>query len=260
MSSSLQDWLTEIKPFQKMDVDVLSSMFFFRDPSRPIYKDSDYIFAPADGTIIDQGFKKPDEEIAEVKGVHYTTKKLLEDENFKDTALVISIFLSQFDVHILRMSTNGNVFFRQLAPLQTKNLPMLFEERDLLAGHINYEHMTYPTKNGRTVNTIYNGRYKYYMVAICDSDVNVIANFSTKQGKWYGQNERFSVVRYGSQVTLILPLTDSFTFDLMEKPERHVRAGLDRIVYLRGEAEETKHEKQDETLPDKEGAEGEPEA
>ena len=258
MSVDIKEWLSEIKPFQRMDPDVMSSVFFFRDPSRPVYKDCDFIFSPADGVIIDQGFKKPDQEIAEVKGVQYTVQKLLEDNDFKETCLVISIFMSQFDVHINRMPTNGNVFFKQRAPLQTKNLPMLFEERDLLAGHINYEHMEYPTKNGRTVNTIYNGRYVYYLVQICDSDVNVIAPFTMRQGKWYGQNERFSVVRYGSQVTLILPMTDSFTFDLMEKPERHVRAGLDRLVYLRSQGDK-KEKHETETLPDKIGAEGEPE-
>jgi phosphatidylserine decarboxylase len=258
VSSSLDEWLDEIKPFQEMDADFLSSVFFFRDPSRPVYKDSDFVFSPADGIIIDQGFKKPDEQIADVKGVQYTTKKLLEKEDFDQTALVVSIFMSQYDVHINRMPTNGNVFYKQVAPLQTKNLPMIFEERDILAGHINYEHMGYPTKNGRTVNTIFNGRYVYYLVQICDSDVNVIAPFSIKKGKWFGQNERFSVVRYGSQVTLILPLCDCFTFDLMEEPERHVRAGLDRLVYLRGNTEKKKHPKQQESLADKEGAEGEP--
>ena len=260
MSSSLNEWLDEIKPFKKMDPDFLASVFFFRDPSRPVYKDSDYVFSPADGTIIDQGFKKADEEIAEVKGITYTPKKLIEDSSFDKTSLVISIFMSQYDVHVNRMPTNGNVFFKQVAPLQTKNIPMIFEERDLLAGHINYKHMGYPTKNGRTVNTIYNGRYVYYLVQICDSDVNVVAPFTTRQGKHYGQNERFSVVRYGSQVSIILPLTDCFEFDLMETKERHVRAGLDRLIYVRGKSEGQKHKKQDESLPDKKGAEGEPEA
>jgi phosphatidylserine decarboxylase len=258
MSTSLDEWLLEIKPFQKLDVDIYSSIFFFRDPSRPIYKDCDYIFSPADGTIIDQGFKKPDEEIIEVKGQHYNTKKLLEDESFDQTSLVVSVFMTMYDPHVQRMPTNGNVFFRQLAPLQTKNIPMLFTERDLLAGHLNLDNESYVTKNGRTVFTIYNGRYKYYVVMLCDSDVNVIAPFTMRQGKWYGQNERFSVVRYGSQVTLILPMTDSFTFDLMEKPERHVRAGLDRLVYLRSQGDK-KEKHETETLPDKAGAEGEPE-
>jgi phosphatidylserine decarboxylase len=233
MSQSLEEWLVEIEPFKRMDPDVLSSVFFFRDPSRPIFLDSDYIFSPADGTIIDQGFIKPDQQIVEMKGVDYSPRKLLEEPAFNSTSLCISIFMSQYDVHINRMPTNGNVFFRTVDPIQTKNIPMIFEERDLLAGHSNYEHMDYVTANARTINRITNGGYQYYLVQICDTDVNVVAPFSTKQGKHFFQNERFSVVRYGSQVTLVLPLTDSFDFDLMEQPERHVRAGLDRLVYLR---------------------------
>ena len=233
MSESLEEWLAEIEPFKRMEPDVLSSVFFFRDPSRPIFIDSDYIFSPADGTIIDQGFVKPDEQIVEIKGMDYSPQKIIEDPNFDKTSLCISIFMSMYDVHINRMPTNGNVFFKNVDPVQTRNIPMLFEEHDLLAGHVNYEHMNYATKNARTVNKITNGGYEYYLVQICDTDVNVIAPFSTKQGKHYFQNERFSVVRYGSQVTLVLPLTDCFEFDLMEQPERHVRAGLDRLVYLR---------------------------
>jgi phosphatidylserine decarboxylase len=264
MSATLDQWIEEIAPFKTLEPDVMNSLFFFRDPSRPYYIDSDYIFSPADGVVLHQSFCKPDENMVEMKGIKYSPRDILEDKEFKETSLCISIFMTMYDVHINRMPTNGNVYTKQIAPMQTKNMPMLFEERDLLEGHVNYKNMNYPTKNGRTVNTVFNGNYKYFIVQICDSDVNVIAPFSTVQGKHYSQNERFSVVRYGSQVTVVLPLTDSFEFDLCEKPEMHVRAGLDKLVYLRSKNDYNMHMKSKkvarkfstEALPDK-GEEGE---
>jgi phosphatidylserine decarboxylase len=236
MAKHITEWLEEIKPLQEMqeeDPETYYSTWFFRDPMRPRYTDCDFVFSPADGTIIDQGIVKPDEEIAEVKGIQYTPRKLLEDETFDKKALVISIFMSSLDVHTNTAPTNGVFYYRRVDPLQTLNKPMLFEERDILKGHINYADMGYPTKNGRVVNTIINGNYTYYLVQIADSDVDVIAPFSTEQGKHYFQNERFGIVRYGSQVSLILPITDSFDFELIEKPEIHVQAGLDKLVHLK---------------------------
>jgi phosphatidylserine decarboxylase len=236
VSKSIKEWLKDIKPLQDLvesDPEKFYSETFFRDPLRPHYIDCEHIYSPADGIIIDQGIIAPDEEIVDVKGIQYTPQKLIEDDDFDKEALVISIFMSQFNVHINRLPTSGNVFYKTVAPLQTLNKPMLMEEHDILKGHIDYAHMGYPTKNGRTVNTIYNGRYTYYIVQIADSDVNVIAPFSRNQGEHFFQNERFSVVRYGSQVSLILPLTDSFEFETCEEVERVVEAGIDKLVHLK---------------------------
>lgn len=249
MSQSLEDYLVSIESFKKLPVDVISSLFFFRDPARPQFIDEDFIWAPADGIILSQNFTKPDEEITEIKGTHFTVQKLLEMPEFDKESLVISIFMLFYDVHVNRIPISGSVFYRHLEPLQTQNLPMLFEEKNLLEGHAVYEDVGgYVTKNSRCVNTIKCSRfnYTYYIVQIADSDVNVICPFSQKQGAYYAQNSRFSIVRYGSQVTLILPKTDLFDFDIMEKSLYHVRAGIDCLVYLRPR----KNKGEIEKLPD----------
>ena len=234
MSKTIEQWLKEdVNPLKDADPDTMYSVLFFRDPNRPIFCDVDFAFSQADGIIIDQKVVKPDEKIAEVKGVQYTPQKLLDDDSFDKEALVISIFMSQWDVHVNRLPTNGVLYYKKVDPLQTLNIPMLFEERDIMKGRINYAHMGYPTKNGRMVNTIINGSYTYYLVQIADSDVNVICPFDTDQGNHYFQNERFSVVRYGSQVSLILPLADCFDFEPLEKVSRHVEAGLDKLVHIK---------------------------
>ncbi len=236
MSKSIKDWIKSIEPYKKMadeNPEEYYGTHFFRDPLRPQMIDCDHIYSPADGVIVDQGMVEADEEIVDIKGIQYTPQKLLEDETFDKKSLVISIFMSQYNVHVNRLPTDGNVFWKKVAPLQTLNKPMLFEERDIMKGQIDYKDMGYPTKNGRMINTIYNGRYTYYLIQICDPDVSVIAPFDTDQGVHYSQNERFSVVRYGSQVTLILPIVDCWEFVTKEEVKRVVEGGVDKLVHLK---------------------------
>ena len=73
--------------------------------------------------------------------------------------------------------------------------------------------------------------YKYYMMQIADEDVNVIAPFK-HQGALCAQNERFGLIRWGSQVDLVLPLDDRFDFEVLLDDAMHVNAGLDRLVKI----------------------------
>jgi phosphatidylserine decarboxylase len=46
------------------------------------------------------------------------------------------------------------------------------------------------------------------------------------------QNERFSLIRWGSQVDLVLPLDDRFEFETLIDDAMHVNAGLDKLVKI----------------------------
>ena len=83
-------------------------------------------------------------------------------------------------------------------------------------------------------NTIYNSiiDYTYHVVQIADEDVNVIQHFTTDQNEVFSQNERFSLIRWGSQCDLILPLDDRFNFELQVDDTNHVNAGLDKLVII----------------------------
>ena len=48
----------------------------------------------------------------------------------------------------------------------------------------------------------------------------------------FSQNERFSQIRWGSQVDLVLPLDDRFDFELCLDDAMHVNAGLDQLVRI----------------------------
>ena len=62
-------------------------------------------------------------------------------------------------------------------------------------------------------------------------NVNVIAPFK-HQGDLCAQNERFSLIRWGSQVDLVLPLDDRFEFETLIDDAMHVNAGLDKLVKI----------------------------
>ena len=46
------------------------------------------------------------------------------------------------------------------------------------------------------------------------------------------QNSRFSLIRWGSQVDLVLPLDERFNFELLLENEMHVNAGLDKLIKI----------------------------
>jgi phosphatidylserine decarboxylase len=238
MAEKLEDWINgEVKELQKMPVGELSNTFFFRDPLRPTYIDSDYFFSPADGTILYQKFVLPGEQVIEIKGIDYTLQDVMGDKDYNKPSLVIGIFMSFYDVHINRIPYDGIIKYKHLEPIESTNKPMLAVEKDILNKVINPNNMDYLKYNERMYNKIYNSSldYTYYLIQIADEDVNVIAPFK-QQGDLCTQNERFSLIRWGSQVDLVLPLDDRFTFELIQDTPMHINAGLDKLVKIKTNA------------------------
>jgi phosphatidylserine decarboxylase len=234
MAQILEDWLNgEVKELQKLPVGELSNTFFFRDPLRPNYIDHEHFYSPADGTILYQKVVQPDESVVEIKGMNYTLKNVMGDSDYNKPSLVIGIFMSFYDVHINRIPYGGILKYRHLEPIESTNKPMLAVEKDILNKVINPNNMDYLKYNERMFNQVYvpSLDYTYYLIQIADEDVNVIAPFK-HQMDLVAQNERFSLIRWGSQVDLVLPLDERFDFELVLDDAMHVNAGLDKLVKL----------------------------
>lgn len=234
MAQVLEDWLNgEVKELSKIPVSELSTVYFFRDPIRPNYVDGDYFFSPADGTILYQKIVNPDEPIIEIKGINYTLKDVMCDEEYNKPSLVIGIFMSFYDPHIIRVPYKGMVYYEYLDPIESTNIPMLAVEKDILNKVINPNNMGYLKNNERMLIDINSLPldYKYNMCLIADEDVNVIAPFK-QDGDICMQNERFALVRWGSQTELILPLDERFDFELCQQDHMHVEAGIDPLVKI----------------------------
>ena len=108
MAQTLKEWLGgEVKQLQKLPVGDLSNTFFFRDPLRPNYIDHEHFYSPADGTILYQKVVQPNEAVVEIKGMNYTLKDVMGNDEYDKPSLVIGIFMSFYDVHINRIPYGG---------------------------------------------------------------------------------------------------------------------------------------------------------
>jgi len=234
MAQKLEDWLnSEVAELSKLPIGELSNTFFFRDPLRPTYIDNEHFYSPADGTILYQKVVLPGapccENIVEIKGKNYTLQDVMGDKDYNKPSLVIGIFMSFYDVHINRIPYSGILKYNRLEPIESTNKPMLAVEKDILNKVINPNNMDYLKYNERVLNTVYNSTldYTYHIVQIAD----VIAPFK-QQGDLCTQNERFSLIRWGSQVDLVLPIDKRFSFELLLKETMHVNAGLDKLIKI----------------------------
>ena len=234
MAEKLEDWLNgEVKELSKLPVAELSNTFFFRDPVRPTYIDNEHFYSPADGTILYQKVVHPGEQVLEIKGIDYTIQDVMGDKDYNKPSLVIGIFMSFYDVHINRIPYGGVLKYKNLEPIESTNKPMLAVEKDILNKVINPNNMDYLKYNERMSNQIYvpSLDYTYHIIQIADEDVNVIAPFK-KQQDFCTQNERFSLIRWGSQVDLVLPLDDRYDFEILLEETMHVNAGLDKLIKI----------------------------
>jgi phosphatidylserine decarboxylase len=236
MAKELMEWVeTEVRPFREKSVAWLSQYHFFRDPMRPTYSDSNYFFSPADGVIAYQCTVRPEEAIVLIKGKAYSLRDALRDPHFEAPSLVIGIFMTFFDVHVNRVPYPGLLSYKELGPIDTYNHPMLDVEKSIIDElRIPTEALGYLHHNQRMLNRIYSAELggPYYILQIADYDVDCVTPFDLNQNRSVVQGARFSQVRYGSQVDLILPLSSRFDFKTLQKTGSHVEAGIDPLIQL----------------------------
>jgi phosphatidylserine decarboxylase len=236
MVKSLRQWLkTEVHPYRDRSISWLSQFHFFRDPVRPTYSDMSYFFSPADGVIVYQREVRPEDPIVKIKGRNYTVRDALREPRFSEPSLVIGVFMTFFDVHINRIPYPGQLSYKELDSIDTYNHPMLDVEKSIFEDlRIPTDSLEYLHHNQRMVNRIHSSELQqcYYVLQIADYDVDCITPFDLKQNMPAAQGERFSMIRYGSQVDLIVPLSPLFKFTPLRKVGEHVEAGLDPLIKI----------------------------
>lgn len=236
MAKSLKEWVaSDVKSVSKKQLKWLSEYHFFRDPARPVYTDPRYFFAPADGVILYQRVVEADEALVEIKGRAYTPREALRDKHFNQRCLVIGIFMSIYDVHINRIPYAGVLNFTSLPAIETYNRPMLSVEEALLRGHAQpTADADYLFSNQRMLNRVYipSLGISYHLLQIADYDVATILPFEQRQNRPVFQNQRFSQIRFGSQVDLILPVSSRFEAEILLPDTCHVEAGIDPLLRI----------------------------
>ena len=236
MTKPLRDWLSDdVAAVRRKPVQFLVERHFFRDPCRPVYSDPELFFSPADGVIVYVREVMPDEPLVHIKGMPYSLHTALRDPGFKAESLVIGIFMTFYDVHVNRIPYAGHLNYRELEPIDSYNLPMLDVEKELLEQLGPFGHdARYLFTNQRVVNCIYSTELgqPYYVLQIADYDVDSITPFRIKQNQHFAQNQRFSQIRFGSQVDLVIPLSERYEFRPLVATGLHVEAGIDPLVRI----------------------------
>lgn len=236
MAKSLKKWVaTDVARVRNQPLQWLSEENFFRDPSRAAFSDTDYMFSPADGIIVYQQEVDPGDCIVDIKGKAYSLRGAMQDEAFDEPSLVIGIFMTMYDVHINRIPFPGQLSYKLLEPIGSFNAPMLALEQALIDdGTVDCTDAGYLHSNQRMLNRVYSpflGQH-YYILQIADYDVDCITPFNLGQNLPIGQNRRFSQIRFGSQVDLIVPLSERWRFEPLHETGTHVEAGLDPLIRI----------------------------
>jgi phosphatidylserine decarboxylase len=234
MAKQLEQWIEEdVGDLRDKPLGWLSEQHFFRDPVRPTFADPRFFFSPADGVILYQEEVASDESIVDIKGKPYSLREALRDEAYDRPSLVIGIFMTFFDVHVNRIPYPGRLSYRELDPIDTLNHPMLEVEEGILDDlHVAPADAEYLRHNQRVVNKVASVDFEepYRILQIADYDVDCITPFNLKQNQPFLQGERFSQIRYGSQVDLVIPLSGRWDFTPLQSARDHVEAGLDPLV------------------------------
>jgi phosphatidylserine decarboxylase len=237
VAKKLAEWIaSDVAPVRDKSMEWLSSQYFFRDPCRPTYADLRYFFSPADGVILYQRTVRPDECVVDIKGRPYSLREALRDPSYDHESLVIGVFMTFYDVHINRVPYPGRLSYKELDPIDTNNHPMLDVEIELLEKlRISTDSLEYLHHNQRVVNRIDSMQLglRYHVLQIADYDVDCIMPFRMKQNEPYDQGERFSQIRYGSQVDLVVPLSRRYEFLTVQATGDHVEAGVDPVIEVR---------------------------
>lgn len=236
MAQTVSAWMrSSVASARRQPLRWLSERYFFRDPVRPTVADSDYFFAPADGILLYQREVEPDTPIVEVKGRNYTLRDALRMPSLTGRALVIGIFMTSYDVHVNRVPYSGFLSYRELPPIGSSNRPMLAVEEALLRGHATpCADADYLFRNQRMLNSIRIPRLGLtcHVLQVADYDVETILPYRLAQHQPVFQNQRFSQIRFGSQVDLIIPCRPDVELEPLLADGLHVEAGLDALVRI----------------------------
>lgn len=146
---------------------LLFVIYFFRDPVRIVPEESGIVVAPADGRI---------------------TKVALVDPTAADSAQLISIFLSPFDVHINRSPIAGRI--TQINHIKGRFVPATREDASLV--------------NEQNVITIESESVKVVMKQIA----GIIARRCVlwkQPGETVALGEKVGLIKFSSRTDLILP-------------------------------------------------------
>ena len=164
---------------------------FFRNPKRKILKNENEILSPVDGKVV-------------------SIKKVFEKEYFKDDRILVSIFMSPFNIHVTRYPISGKILYSKYHP-----------GKYLVAWHPKSSE-----KNERTTIVVENkkvGPILYRQIA--GTVARRIVNYAQKNSNAI-QGEDSGFIKFGSRVDLFLPIDSKIKVKMNQK----LKGGINSII------------------------------
>lgn len=257
MARSIEKWIKEIvdpdpvlgpiyRGEQKAYGDIYTH-YFFRNPKRPIIKESDVFKAPADGVLVSNGIYNINDDSYILKGAEFDLPTIignnqsfwnyLQNENIKYVQ-IYSIFMTFYSPHWNRVPIDSQCIDRtRMKPLTTTNLPMVEVEDQIMKEKVfrmsSIE--SYYNVNERLCShySLINGpkNYHYELVQIADQEVNRCLAFHN-EGEIAKQAELMGLIMSGSTCDIILPCKNGVTIENFAEVGTVVEAGVDNLCKI----------------------------
>jgi phosphatidylserine decarboxylase len=198
---------------------------FLRDPERISPQDGNAILSPADGKIIYvKRIEKGIIPCSEKKGRKFFLTDFIQSDVLPTEGYLIGICMTYLDVHVNRAPIDGSVF----------------SISQIKGGFASLRNEDAVIHNARALTVIDNGHFKVGVVQIASRLVRKIVLY-LREGQEIRKGERMGMIRFGSQVDLILPGLSSLNIEI--NPGEDVKAGVSILARIMGNQERTAGER-----------------
>lgn len=185
---------------------------FYRDPERIPPDIENAILSPADGTIIYvKKVQNGEIPFSEKNGKKFSLTDFVHSDLLPSGGHLVGIAMTYLDVHVNRAPIGGKI--RLLKHI--KGLFISLKKKEAVI------------QNERVLTVIENGDLKLGIVQIASRLVRKIAPY-IREGQEIERGERIGIIRFGSQVDVILPALSNLY--IKAKPGEKVKAGLSIIA------------------------------
>jgi len=190
---------------------------FFRDPERIPVEDRNAILSPADGKVIYvKRIEKGTIPYSEKRERKFSLKDFTQSDVLPSNGYLIGIAMNFLNVHVNRSPIDGKVFLI----------------RHIRGGFASLKRKEAVTQNERALTVIDNGRFKIGVIQIASRLVRAIVLY-LQEGNEIRRGQRMGMIRFGSQVDLILPSLPSLYVEVT--PGEEVKAGVSIVAKIVGE-------------------------
>lgn len=187
---------------------------FYRDPERTAPEGEGIIVSPADGEVIYvREFRRGILPVSKKYGREFALEELTRTALRHRDAVVVGIAMTFLDVHVNRAPIGGRIALQ-------RHFPGGF-------GSLKKPDMVFA--NERMTTVIEQGELQVAVVQIASRLVRQIKSF-IHEGQDVVLGQRIGVIRFGSQVDLVLPLRPDLKVAV--RPGEHVRAGQSVVGVL----------------------------